>query len=1138
MTKSLFNTQLVSSSFGWTNLTKARLLCETSAVLDWGFDISGTKLVGRVQDGKKSPYKVEVVFSAPDETGKSWLTAKCSCSSARDCVHAAAVALRAAQENCADDGAFTSPQIDSEGLRLLDKNREKYPKYAAFWLNRLDAALLDAALSSAEVSSEIEKKSSENIIYCLTLNERLNGELQIEPRIAKRLKSGEFGTSRSYNWLQLATSQATFVTEPDRVIARLWATCCHSDSLIAPSQTTYSPADGAVLDLLIKRILATERAYLGEQTERPLLLGQPLQGSISWIVHDDSRQSPQVVLHDKKHCSVINCSSFWYYNSQTEELGTIVLPYSQEICQLILSAPRIAAKNATEIYQILSSKRLDLPLPQLDIEEELCTKSPQIKLTLRFENLQYSRLVSEGAKEKSVRGVNLARLQFDYGFDSSKLAESWESYRWSDGKRFVISKRDLIFEQSARDRLANFGFKQQLSAKGRPTESSWIAKGNDTETWLSFIKQSVPALEKEGWQFEYEDSFQYKVIECDQDWLLDVSEPDKSGSSSFWFSLDLGILVEGVRLSLLPIISQAINSAKQNLELSSLDSLNFGGKFYAHLDDGRLIALPFERVRNLVACLAELLDKTNLEKDGRLNVSLSQLSSIKSAGHSDAYHWKPESATLNLVEQISQFDRKRELEEPEGLNTSLRTYQKEGLAWLDFISSFNFGGILADDMGLGKTVQILAHIAREKQLGRLQYSCLVICPTSVMPNWQAEIRRLAPSLSVIALHGSSRSELLRIAQCVDIVLTTYPILTRDIDSLSERKWHCIVLDEAQAIKNDSTQAAQAVLRLECNHRISLTGTPIENHIGELWSQFNFLMPGLLGKKATFDRVFRSPIEKDNDKERMQLLLTRIQPFLIRRTKTQVAKDLPAKTEMIKYIEVEGKQRDLYETVRLSMHEQVLEEIKAKGIASCGLVILDALMKLRQTCCHTNLVKLDAASNVNESAKLKFLMEMLGDLVEEKRQVLIFSQFTGMLDLIAAELSTQAIEFVQLRGSTKDRVTPVERFQRGEVPVFLISLKAGGTGLNLTAADTVIHFDPWWNPAVEDQATDRAYRIGQDKPVFVYRLIAEGTIEERMLELQSEKRAIANSILADEDMQLNSALKFDEDTLAKLFAPLK
>jgi len=343
-----------------------------------------------------------------------------------------------------------------------------------------------------------------------------------------------------------------------------------------------------------------------------------------------------------------------------------------------------------------------------------------------------------------------------------------------------------------------------------------------------------------------------------------------------------------------------------------------------------------------------------------------------------------------------------------------------------------------------------------------------------------------------------------------------------------------VLDEAQAVKNAAAKTTQLVCRLDARHRLCLTGTPMENHLGELWSQFAFLMPGLLGDAKRFARVFRTPIEKKQDGERRAVLSGRLKPFLLRRTKSLVAADLPPKTEILRPLELAGSQRDLYETVRVAMHEKVRREVAEKGLARSHIVVLDALLKLRQVCCDPRLVKLTAARRVSASAKLEHLMEMLPALIEDGRQILLFSQFTSMLDLIKPALAEAGIDFVELRGDTKDRADPVACFQKGKVPLFLISLKAGGTGLNLTAADTVIHYDPWWNPAVEDQATDRAHRIGQDKPVFVYKLVAQGTVEERMLELQKRKRALADGIY---DAASGPSTDLEAGDIERLFEPL-
>jgi SNF2 family DNA or RNA helicase len=355
---------------------------------------------------------------------------------------------------------------------------------------------------------------------------------------------------------------------------------------------------------------------------------------------------------------------------------------------------------------------------------------------------------------------------------------------------------------------------------------------------------------------------------------------------------------------------------------------------------------------------------------------------------------------------------------------------------------------------------------------------------------------------------------------------------RDKDLLLQHQYRMVVLDEAQAIKNPATKLARTACQLRADHRIALSGTPIENHLGELWSVFHFLMPGFLGDREIFRRVFRNQIEKEGDASRQALLASRVRPFLLRRTKEQVAAELPPKQEVVREIEISEGQRDLYESVRLSMHRRIRDEIEQRGLARSNIAILEALLKLRQVCCDPRLLKSGTNGPV-PSAKFELLMEMLPNMVEAGRHIIVFSQFVEMLDLIDGALTEAKIPFIKLTGQTKDRETPVKRFQAGEVPIFLISLKAGGTGLTLTRADTVIHYDPWWNPAVENQATDRAHRIGQDKTVFVYKLIAAGTVEEKMVELQAKKQALVDSVLSGSA----AGLSFTEDDIDALFAPL-
>jgi SNF2 family DNA or RNA helicase len=409
-----------------------------------------------------------------------------------------------------------------------------------------------------------------------------------------------------------------------------------------------------------------------------------------------------------------------------------------------------------------------------------------------------------------------------------------------------------------------------------------------------------------------------------------------------------------------------------------------------------------------------------------------------------------------------------------------------------------------------------------------------VCPTSLVPNWKAEAARFAPGLRVHVSHGLKRKASFDRIGAHDIVITTYPLLARDKEMLLSQPFHLAILDEAQQIKNAQTQAARVVTQLKAEHRLCLTGTPLENHLGELWSLFHFLMPGFLGDAKTFRQLYRTPIEKQGDELRRASLVRRLRPFILRRVKEQVAAELPAKTEIVVPVELEGAQRDLYETVRTAMDERVRAEIAARGLMQSQIVVLDALLKLRQICCDPRLLKLDAARKVHDSAKLDALLELLDELLQGGHRVLLFSQFTSMLELVEQALTKRAIRYVKLIGDTRDRAKPVKAFQSGEAPLFLISLKAGGTGLNLTAADTVIHYDPWWNPAVENQATDRAHRIGQDKPVFVYKLIVSGSVEEKIAQLQEKKAALVKGVLG-EGAATGAALTADD--IRVLFEPI-
>jgi SNF2 family DNA or RNA helicase len=466
------------------------------------------------------------------------------------------------------------------------------------------------------------------------------------------------------------------------------------------------------------------------------------------------------------------------------------------------------------------------------------------------------------------------------------------------------------------------------------------------------------------------------------------------------------------------------------------------------------------------------------------------------------------------------------------LENVLRPYQKHGVAWLHFLRQNAFGGILADEMGLGKTLQTLAFFNTLRAplfnpQSAIRNPQLIICPTSLVFNWLAEAKKFTPELKVLALHGPDRHARFDQIPSSDIVLTSYALIRRDADRYRGLEFDTMVLDEAQHIKNRQTQNAQAVKAVSAQHRLVLTGTPMENSVLDLWSIFDFLMPGYLGTAQDFRERYELPITRDKDAAAQSRLGRRLRPFLLRRLKKEVAADLPAKLEQVSFCELTAEQRSVYQQVIEASRKEVLAAAGAQAAAKSRMLVLSALLRLRQVCCDLRLLKLDGVNPANASGKLDLFGELLEEVMDGGHRVLVFSQFVSMLSLLKERLAAEGIEYCYLDGSTSDRGAVVEQFQKNAaIPVFLISLKAGGVGLNLTGADTVIHFDPWWNPAVEDQATDRAHRIGQTKVVTSYKLIARDTVEEKILLLQNRKREMIHATIAGEE-EFAASLTWEE-----------
>jgi len=633
--------------------------------------------------------------------------------------------------------------------------------------------------------------------------------------------------------------------------------------------------------------------------------------------------------------------------------------------------------------------------------------------------------------------------------------------------------------------------------------------------WLN-VQTSIEELGSESWRVEQSSQLTLALVKPKR-WYGELKRAEGEQ-----FDLDLGVHVDGESISMLPALMAYVEQAsaadlKKLLGTQENKRSKNQTTLILPLDAKRRVEVPVWRIRAALTGLLDLLDRSpgstqTLDlKSWRLRLPKSRLSDIGQAA--DGWTLRGDRDLTDLAKQLQSFETIEPLDTPASLQATLRHYQQAGLAWLQFLRSFGFGGILADDMGLGKTIQTLAHILIEKEQKRQKKPTLVIAPTSLMFNWRREAERFAPDLKVCLWHGTHRKKLRRQLSQSDLVLTSYPLIARDIKLLSGLHWHLLVLDEAQAIKNPRAAVSKAVRQLKAKHRLCLTGTPLENHLGELWSLFDFLMPGLLGAREQFRRFFRQPIEKNRDADRQALLASRIRPFFLRRTKAEVTPELPDKTQLIRSVPLGPQQRRLYEAQRIQLHDKVRYALQTHGPERGRMVMLDALLKLRQICCDPRLLK-DEGSKLASSAKLDLLMELLPELIEP-------------------EVKALGIEYVRLTGQTKDREEVVERFQRSEAPLFLISLKAGGVGLNLTAADVVIHYDPWWNPAVEDQATDRAHRIGQDHKVFVYRLLTEDTVEQKVAAMQASKRELIDGLMSG-----GGAVDLKSDDLDFLFQPLE
>ncbi|MEO4046378.1 DEAD/DEAH box helicase [Pseudomonas sp. CAU 1711] len=1022
---------------------------------------------------------------------------RCSCPVGYNCKHCAAVLFHLGSSAAQPERGLSGP------LR--------------HWLEQLPSALRDA---DQYPEGELSR-----------LHYQLIPDLEIQVFKVRLRKDGRIAERKPYHAFREAPlRQPRFALPLDLRIARL----AYTGNRGYYQSNRFEPC-GAEGGELLALLLSSGRLYLDDLDLVPLRAGPARQARLSWQQTREGAYLPHWKSLQGEHCDVLSAvQPLHYLDFDSGEIGPLEHGLPDRLASHLSQLPAIAPAEADLFGLALHELAPEVPLPTQPSERRIDDLQPTPRLLLGSKLLS---VYLPGSGRMSQQYQHRAALSFDYaGKRVHGKAAPGERIRLTRDNQLLSICRQAEQEKALRRQLEKHGPRPaKRQSQALPAQAGDMFELADDNAWLAFAQQALPLLREQGWQIEIAPGFQFDLTPVDG-WYADLDEAPEHD----WFDLELGILVEGRRISLLPVLLRLIQRSPELLSPANLQQRGDEELLRLQLDeqrseDGRplQVVLPYGRLKPVLATLGELYlrDQTPsaaLRLSAPDAARLSELEGLP-------LEWQGGERLRDFARRLRDCHSAPVLAPP-GLQAELRPYQLEGLGWMQTLRELSAGGVLGDDMGLGKTLQTLAHLLTEKHAGRLDRPALAVMPTSLIPNWQDEAARFAPQLRVLALHGPQRQkDFARLGE-YDLLLTTYALLPRDLEQLRRQPLHLLVLDEAQYIKNPASKAAQAARQLEARQRLCLTGTPLENHLGELWSLFHFLMPGWLGDSKRFTRDYRTPIEKHGDGARLAHLNARIKPFLLRRKKDQVAKELPAKSEIVHWVELSEAQRDLYETVRLAMDRKVRDEIERKGLARSQIVILEALLKLRQVCCDLRLVKGGAAGRKSgsHSGKLDSLLEMLEELREEGRRVLLFSQFTSMLALIEAELQQRDMPYVLLTGDTTDRRTPVRRFQSGEVPLFLISLKAGGTGLNLTAADTVIHYDPWWNPAAENQATDRAYRIGQDKPVFVYKLIARGTVEEKIQQLQQRKAALAAGVLergAEADWQLR-----DEDIDA-LFAPL-
>jgi non-specific serine/threonine protein kinase len=931
-----------------------------------------------------------------------------------------------------------------------------------------------------QVDSDFSQEVRWKLMYIISI---LENYWNIKPVKVYMKKDGTYGRLQEPSFNELS-EQNVFRTSGDLIavsyLERLQSqqSFLHHRGRLETSYFDFGLDAGQIFNLLNRSELHTKNED-GTVGTRIRFGRRPWELIFKLILEDDYYTFQPFFKRDDKeipideNTKILTANPIWFFLNN--RLYTCNFPHSYSYIKSFIDE-NLKIKLPKKEYQSFISEYLaKLPIfPYVEFPAGIAVKE--------IKGISASRLYIEEMDDQLIVSLSIAYSEIELPF--SQTNDQYLHYDHKS-KQIIRVHRNRAREAEIRNQILETGISED-------TPGLFYSSFEDALDWLF---DGLPSLAKQGFEILGEEKLvRFKVKRADANFGVHMK------SETDWFDLEVNLDFEGVSVSL-EELKKALKANKK----------------YVKLRDQSLARLP-----------EKLIEKFNY----MLNFGRIENDSIRFANHhlsfldkmmSEADSKKLDALSKNKMKQIDTFKKIKAYPVPQNFKGELRDYQKSGFDWLHFLRDFNFGGILADDMGLGKTVQTLALLRDEINHSPKKIN-IIIAPTSVIFNWVREIENFTPDIKILVHYGTRRSKDIRRIKKFPLILTTYGHLRRDISFLKDVFFNYVILDESQNIKNPNSETSKSVRHINAQNKLALTGTPVENNTLDLWSQFAFINPGLLGEQNFFKETFMRPIEKEQNVQVAASLKKLIFPFILRRTKEDVATELPPKIENTMYSPMSEEQQKLYNKWRLSYRDNIMEEIANKGLNKSKFKVLEGLTKLRQIACHPELID---SKYIDQSGKFNALIEMIEEIISEDHKVLIFSQFVQMLQIIKRYFDGNNIPYAYLDGSTKNREKAVTDFQGNKkIKTFLISLKAGGVGLNLTAADYVIHYDPWWNPAVEMQATDRAYRIGQTRRVFAYKLISKDSVEEKILKLQNKKKELVKSLISTEESFFKSLQKED------------